>query len=71
MPASIDSPAPDGPNVQIQRLGQAVLRYAAVDGADDHQVLLNGGEPVDALVVREGLVILRDETPDFGDAACP
>ena len=48
---------PDQRNVHIQGCRDASLRYAALDRAQDHLVLLDRSEAADALVVGEGLVI--------------
>ena len=53
-------------DVEVEGLGEFVLRDAAFDCSHDHEVLLNRGEPIDPLVVRVGLVVGRDEALDLG-----
>ena len=56
--------APDQSHIDIQRGRDAGLRYAALDRAQDHLVLLDRGEATDTLVVGEGFVVGRHQAGD-------
>ena len=51
----------DVADVHAQGFGQALGRDAALDSPADHEVLLDRGQPVDAVVVGVALVIGGDQ----------
>lgn len=51
----------NGRDIDVQRLGDPLLRNPAVNRFQDHLVLLNRRQPVDPFVVGEGLVFSRDK----------
>jgi hypothetical protein len=60
----VDTPV-DRTQVHAKSPGQALIAHAPIDGAADHVVLLDGGEPVDAVVVGVGLVALGQQAGGF------
>jgi hypothetical protein len=61
----------DVADVDAQRLGQALHRDAALDGAADHEVLLDRGQAIDPAVVGVALVVGGDEALRFLMAESP
>ena len=49
-------------DIDIERLGDALFRYAALDGLHDHLVLLHDRDAADAPVVGDGLIVGRQQT---------
>src|SRR5690348_5352291 len=56
----------DARDVDIERLGDPLLRKASLDRGQDHPVFLYGREPVDPLVIRKRFIICRNQAHDFG-----
>ena len=51
----------NAPHVHVEHFGDALFRKPALDGLQNHNMLLNGGHTVHTLVVRVRLVIGGDE----------
>src|SRR3546814_18465374 len=58
-------------HVDIERARQLFLRYPTIERAHDHVVFLDRRQPVDPLVVGEGLVVVGDNARGLGRTQKP
>ncbi|MNL25164.1 hypothetical protein D3C87_1466350 [compost metagenome] len=62
-------PRPYRIDIDVERSRELLLRDASLDRSHDHVMLLYRRKPIDALVVRERLVVLRNDAARFRSPA--